>query len=1089
MTTRTVAVELLAKVSGYTAGMSAATKVTLEQAAAFDTAAKAEKRFEATQSAAQKSATATAAAQRRQLDSMRTVGRGFLTLGAVAGVGLGAAVKASLDFNKQLQLVATLAKTSPAQTRALGDAALTVGQKYGYTATQVAEAQAELVKAGISVKDVLGGALTGTLTLAAAAQTDVATATEIAASAMTQFQLSAKDVPHIADLLAAGADKALGSATDLGDALSQVGTTAHQFGFSIDDTVGTLAAFAQAGQIGQKAGTDLNQVLLQLAAPTKQAQDLMTKYGLSLYDANGRQKTFAQIAGNLQQSFSTLTPAVRNQALAVIFGSRAIKGANILYAEGQAGIEGWSKKIEDNGFAAQQASGKLDNLAGDLQKLKAAFTTGLIETGNQSQSALRDVAQAATAIIDAFNSLGPGAKTLIIDLTGVVTVTGLAGGAALFAIPKYVQFRNALAELGLTARTTSVALGEEAAAARVAGAANGAAAASSGGRLATLGKVAGPLALLATGLLVGKQSIDASVSGRVQSQTDALANDPAKLAAARVRQAQLASQLKALQQTPVVAGKGGAGAVAGNVAALQGQYDTLTKEIKAATAAANGNAAANAAAAPPMIKLGGSAGAAAVDVTALGAALDDAAHRFDVAAGTDQLADGFAALKKQVHESSAAVTGNTAAARANREALRSQYGVALNIITAYANQKDAAGNLVHSQKDVQTEARRVAAAFQNGADKAGIGKRKTDDYAAALRNVPKSISTTLSVTANLTNAERAVGVLQGQVNKLAALRAADVGPGKGPGKARGGLLDGPGTGTSDSIPIRASKGEFIVNARATAANLSELHQINSETPAYATGGMVGMGQRRSRFATGGQVGAFAGNIDTSLIQALFGQSYSTASDVADARHSRTVAINAVKDAEAALRKERAKAHPDMEKIHADERRLVADRQRVDATTRSLSKVEASYRQGKKPLADRYASAVATAAQQDSKFLANLKKLNARGFGLVAAELYAEGDDGAKIVAAQMVTWSDARLNSVQRNEQAGATAVAGLSALFGGASGTSITAGLPVAQGQGPTIIYVENPWTGEYLMGKTNQQINSAFKTQNRQLASGVRL
>ncbi|WP_039796369.1 hypothetical protein [Nocardia araoensis] len=45
--------------------------------------------------------------------------------------------------------------------------------------------------------------------------------------------------------------------------------------------------------------------------------------------------------------------------------------------------------------------------------------------------------------------------------------------------------------------------------------------------------------------------------------------------------------------------------------------------------------------------------------------------------------------------------------------------------------------------------------------------------------------------------------------------------------AAGGLLSGPGTGTSDSMLIAASTGEYIVNASATAANLPLLEAINA----------------------------------------------------------------------------------------------------------------------------------------------------------------------------------------------------------------------------------------------------------------------
>jgi tape measure domain-containing protein len=57
--------------------------------------------------------------------------------------------------------------------------------------------------------------------------------------------------------------------------------------------------------------------------------------------------------------------------------------------------------------------------------------------------------------------------------------------------------------------------------------------------------------------------------------------------------------------------------------------------------------------------------------------------------------------------------------------------------------------------------------------------------------------------------------------------------------ADGGLVRGPGTGTSDSIVAAISNGEYVVNAKATAKNLPLLQAINSgKLPRFAEGGLV-----------------------------------------------------------------------------------------------------------------------------------------------------------------------------------------------------------------------------------------------------------
>jgi hypothetical protein len=165
-------------------------------------------------------------------------------------------------------------------------AALQAGKDTQFSATQAADGITELSKAGVSTADILGGGLKGALSLAAAGQLSVGEAAETAASAMTQFKLKGDQIPHVADLLAAGAGKAQGSVHDMGAALNQSGLVAAQFGLSIEDTTGALAEFASAGLTGSDAGTSLKTMLLAIANPSKQTRDEMDSLGISFYDAH-----------------------------------------------------------------------------------------------------------------------------------------------------------------------------------------------------------------------------------------------------------------------------------------------------------------------------------------------------------------------------------------------------------------------------------------------------------------------------------------------------------------------------------------------------------------------------------------------------------------------------------------------------------------------------------------------------------------------------------------------------------------------------------------------------------------------------------
>lgn len=76
-----------------------------------------------------------------------------------------------------------------------------------------------------------------------------------------------------------------------------------------------------------------------------------------------------------------------------------------------------------------------------------------------------------------------------------------------------------------------------------------------------------------------------------------------------------------------------------------------------------------------------------------------------------------------------------------------------------------------------------------------------------------------------------------------AVRNAAIANGSIPARANGGLITGPGTGTSDSILARLSNGEYVMRAAAVRAFGTDLlDQMNAgQMPAFAVGGIVGEG--------------------------------------------------------------------------------------------------------------------------------------------------------------------------------------------------------------------------------------------------------
>lgn len=348
---------------------------------------------------------------------------------AVAAFGV-AAVKMAADFDQQMSTVQANTGATSAQMDQLRAAAIEAGASTVYSASDSADAINDLGKAGMSVTDILTGGLTGALNLAASDGMAVGDAAEYMANALSMFHLKGSQASQVADTLAAGAGKAVGNVSDFGEALNNCGAQANSFGVNIQETTGVLALFAQNGTIGAEAGTQLNSMLMKLAAPSTEASNTMKELGISAYDAQGHFVGMAKFAGQLQKAEKGLTDEQRNQANATIFGSYAIKAANYLYEAGESGVNKWTKAVSESGYAAEQAAAKNNNLKGDLENLGGSMESLMISVGEGAQGPLRKMVQGLDTLVDAFAGLPSGAQQTLVVMASLAGVFGAVHKAA-----------------------------------------------------------------------------------------------------------------------------------------------------------------------------------------------------------------------------------------------------------------------------------------------------------------------------------------------------------------------------------------------------------------------------------------------------------------------------------------------------------------------------------------------------------------------------------------------------------------------------------------------------------------------------------
>jgi hypothetical protein len=135
-------------------------------------------------------------------------------------------------------------------------------------------------------------------------------------------------------------------------------------------------------------------------------------------------KDLTQIAGEVQNGFKGLTQEQRLAAMQTIFGSDALRAANILYNEGSVGIAKYISASSLSGAAADMAAARNSGLSGSLEKLKGSMETAALVIGELLAPTIMKVAESLQNFFNGFAKLNPVTQKAIIFFGGLLAVLG-----------------------------------------------------------------------------------------------------------------------------------------------------------------------------------------------------------------------------------------------------------------------------------------------------------------------------------------------------------------------------------------------------------------------------------------------------------------------------------------------------------------------------------------------------------------------------------------------------------------------------------------------------------------------------------------
>ena len=365
--------------------------------------------------------------------------KAFDTIAGGAKSLVSSVVSTGMAFESSMSNVQALSGATGADFEALSAKAQEMGAKTKFSASEAADAMGYMAMAGWDAKDMLNG-IEGVMNLAAASGEDLASVSDIVTDAMTAFGLAADgttkgvaNATYFADTLAATAASANTNVGLMGETFKYVGTMAGSLGYSIEDVSLAIGLMANRGLKGSMAGTSLNSVMTRLATNTSGAREAIEKLGVKFYDSSGNARALGDVMTELRDATKGMNNEQKTALANTVAGMEAQKGLLAILDATDDEYNNLADSIKNStGAAQEQADVKMDNLYGDVTRLKSAWDglgikiyTAVNALGN-SKDGLGSMRSAVQSVTDIVNKTADAVE----NLSNVYASSGLSGVVA-----------------------------------------------------------------------------------------------------------------------------------------------------------------------------------------------------------------------------------------------------------------------------------------------------------------------------------------------------------------------------------------------------------------------------------------------------------------------------------------------------------------------------------------------------------------------------------------------------------------------------------------------------------------------------------
>jgi len=367
-------------------------------------------------------------------DTIAGVGAKMTAAVTVPIVGAGvAAVKTAADFESSMSGVKAI--MGEKWDDGLTEQAKHLGATTAWTAREVGEAMQYTAMAGWDAKQNMEG-LNGILSAASAGGIGLAEATDVMVGALAGFGEGADQAEKYADIMTATFTNTKTDMLGLGESYKYVGSLAGTLGYDFAEVNTAIGIMGNASIDGSQAGTTLRTALLNMTGDSKEVKKAMGELGISMSNSDGTMKSFSDVMHDMKKGFSGLTEEGKLFYANQIFGKTATAGMLAVINSTDDAYDSLERSIKGaSGAAGEAASGRLDNLNGQLTLLKSAIEGIAIRIGDFILPYLKQFVEWAQKLADKLNGMSD--EQLKAVLKNIALVASI--GPMLIAFGKLVK--------------------------------------------------------------------------------------------------------------------------------------------------------------------------------------------------------------------------------------------------------------------------------------------------------------------------------------------------------------------------------------------------------------------------------------------------------------------------------------------------------------------------------------------------------------------------------------------------------------------------------------------------------------------------